>query len=236
VLKNFLAGLVLASVMPLALAQGVVGAPYIAVHGSATKKVAPDEFPLVVTLEETSKDTAAAQARIESLLREVLDAAATEKLADADIKVGNLSIEPSTEYDEGSRKRVFIGNTYQRIVELKFHRLESLRRALSKLPSGELVKVSTKEFQFSRSDEEKEALLVIAINNAKSTAEQMASGVGMRLAGVQSISNERIDTGIAYSDAYAPPAGASDLSGSVALKEGEVELRQDVYITYLISK
>lgn len=237
--KGFLIGLLLLAVVPPAMAQGVVGSPYIAVHGSAKTSVTPDIFPLTVTLEETSKDSAAAQARIESLAKAVLVVAAEQKVADKDLKVGNISIQPDNEYDEATRKRVFVGNAYQRIIELRFHELETLKRALATLPGGEQVKVETGEFEYSRAEETRKGLVAEAIANARATAAQMAEGVGMRITGVQSVSNERISTGVTYSDSYAPAASA-DMSGSrsgnVVLKEGAIELEQDIYIIYLIAK
>lgn len=101
---------------PLVMAQGTGGPPYIAVHGSANVSVVPDIFPLVVTLVETSKDTAGTQARIEGLATSVLAVAREQSVTDADLKVGSLSIEPAMEYDEATRKRIFLGNEYKRVI------------------------------------------------------------------------------------------------------------------------
>ena len=237
-MRRYLVFAFLLSLAPAVSAQGVVGSPYIAVHGTAKTTVVPDVFPLVVTLEQTSKDSAATQARIEALAKAVINVGKATDVADADMKVGNLSIVPSWDYDEATRKRVFAGNAYQRVVELRFHSLAMLKQALAKLPGGEQVSVKTGVFEFSKSDDTKKTLVAAAIGNARATAEQMAAGVGMRLVGVQSVSNERIDTGITYSTVYddASAVAVSGSSADVVLKEGEIELSQDIYIVYLIAK
>jgi len=73
---------------------------------------------------------------------------------------------------------------------------------------------------------------------ARATAWQMAKGVGMRITGVQSVSNQRISSAFTYSAGFAANGGTDvmGVSGTVVLKEGAIELEQDIYIIYLIAK
>lgn len=236
--KGVLVFLLLAS--PVAVhAQNIGGPPYIAVHGQAKVEVVPDLFPLTVTLTETGKDGPASQARIESLARRYLDLAEAEGMQDADITVGNLDISPNTEYDEASEKEVFLGNTYEREFKFRFHSLEALRTFISKAPVGKQVRLRTDSFAYSGSDDERRKLLRQAIEDARATADDMAKGIGMTIAGVQTISNSGFN--IRYSDSSgAMSLGAVTVNGSrllppqVVLKRGRITLAQDVYIIYLL--
>ena len=112
-------------------AENADGPPFIAVHGTARTEVVPDIFPLKLTLVETSKDLAATQATIESLARKLIDVAKGQGIASDDFSIGNLSIEPKTQYEDNSNKEIFLGNEYSREIKVRFHDLAKLKSFLA---------------------------------------------------------------------------------------------------------
>lgn len=236
--KFFLTGLL---IFPsLATAQSISGPPYIAVHGEAKMEVVPDLFPLEITLKETSKDTAATQARIEALAQKIVDLARTRNISDEDITISNLSISPEMDYDEKTEMQVFLGNEYERAIKIRFHSLDALREFLAEVPSEKQVRIDTGAFAYSKTDEAKRSLLASAIKNARTTADEMARGVGKRISDVHTISNQAFNIRYAESsttlDTITVTGSRVAAPAAAVLKEGRVTLDQDVYIVYLISE
>jgi uncharacterized protein YggE len=222
-------------------AQNISGPPYIAVHGEAKTQVIPDIFPLTVILKETSYETAQTQERIEALAREYLALAEAQGLQDTDITVGSLNISPETDYDEKLEKQVFLGNTYERELKFRFHSLEALGRFIAKAPVAKQVQLGTESFAYSKSGDERRRLLVAAIADAHTTAEDMAKGIGMKIVGVQTISNRGFNVSYAESSSATTldtvtVEGTALLAPGVVLKKGQLTLEQDVYIIYLLGK
>jgi len=233
-----LIGLLVFLVANAAFAQNIGGSPYIAVHGQAKVEVVPDIFPLEVTLTEVSKDTAAAQGRIESLARTIIGLAQAQNIPDKDVEVGNLSINPETDYDEKNEKQIFLGNDYTREIKIRFRSLDGLRQFLSKVPQANQIRLDAGAFQYSDASAAKAKLMVEAIADARATADGLAKGVGKRITGVHTISNQGFN--VRYAESYALDSvtvqgNALLAPGAVVLKEGRVTLAQDVYIIYLMA-
>ena len=224
-------------------AQVVGGRPFVAVHGEAKQEVVPDVFPVELTLKETSMDAAATQGKIESLAGQVL-AIAEKMQVDADeVEVSNLDISPEYEWDDEADKQVFQGNTYERSIKVKFRSLRKLNEFISGLPKSNALRIQTKRFETSHADELRRGLLASAISNARKTAEAMAPGVGRKLGEVQNISNRGLNLQYSESlDTVAVTGSAATSAAAVAapppppppaiLREGKIELDQDVYIIY----
>lgn len=226
--------------LPLsAAAQSISGPPYIAVHGKARMEVVPDVFPLDITLKETSKDTATTQARIEALAQKIVDLAQDQKISDEDLSIGNLSISPEMDYDEKTETQLFMGNTYEREVKIRFRSLEMLKKFLAEVPNEKQVRIDTGAFEYSKTDEAKNTLLANAIRNARATADEMARGVGKRISDVHTISNQAFNIRYAESstslDTITVTGTRMRAPAPSVLKEGRITLDQDVYIIYLMA-
>ena len=220
-------------------AQAISGAPYVAVHGEARREVVPDLLPLKVTLSETSTDPAA-QARIEALAARILGIADGMKIAAADLSVPNLSISPDYDYDSKTDKQVFLGNTYEREIKVRFHALDAMRKFIAELPDDRALRLDTESFETSRSQELRRVLLDEAIADARSTAQALAAGSGRKLGPVHTISNRAFN--VSYSEGgHGGSLGAVTVMGTnaapappVVLREGRITLDQDVYIIYAL--
>lgn len=221
-------------------AQAIGGAPFVAVHGTASRQTTPDVFPLRVTLSETSTDPAT-QARIESIAAGILATTGSMEVAADDLSIPNLSVSPEYAYDDETRKQVFLGNTYERQITVRFHTLDALRKFIAALPSEKAVRIDTENFETSRARELRRDLLREAIADARSTAEALAAGAGRKLGAVHTISNEAFN--ISYSDsARGARLRSVTVMGSAmaapppmpVLREGRITLNQDVYIIYAL--
>lgn len=222
----------------MAQAQAISGAPYVAVRGQAKQEVVPDLFPVEVTLSETSLDTAKTQAMIEGLAKDVLAIAERMQVAEADLTVSNLSISPEYRYDQGERKQIYLGNTYEREIKVRFHSLDRLREFIAALPAAKAVRVDTGTFETSRADELRKDLLQQAIDDARATAQALAAGVGRKLGPVHTISNQGFNLTYSRSINAIDVSGTQSVAlfapGAIVLREGRITLDQDVYIVYVL--
>jgi uncharacterized protein YggE len=246
----------------VAMAQSVGGSPYVAVHGHAEVQVVPDTFPLSIDLQDEGMDVAKAQSRVEELTRLVLDKARQLGVADLDIEVGSLAIDPQQRYDEIAKKQVFTGNRYSRSLLLKFRSLANLRAQVAAMPTGKNVQVSTMDYEFSGENEATRKLLVDAIADARKSADVLATGIDRRVLGAQTISTSpmalsvgsyinSIDVTSTESTTILTaeqirrlPVGRNvsavallapgTLRSDIILEAGAVTLQSDVYILYLL--
>jgi uncharacterized protein YggE len=221
-------------------AQSITGSPFLAVHGKANTEVVPDIFPLSITLRETSMDGAAAQGLIEGYAEQIVALTQTMKMADRDVQVSNLSTSPEYRYDDGDDKQIFLGNTYERKIALRFRALADLRKAIDALPKAKQVQLDTEAFESSKADDIRRELLSKSVEDARKTAEVMAAAVGKRVGPVHNVSNQ------GFNVRYVETSGSTELDSiqvtgnrvasapPVVLREGTISLDQHVYIIYML--
>ncbi|HBN53822.1 MAG TPA: hypothetical protein DD456_07250 [Stenotrophomonas sp.] len=239
-MKSIIAAAVLSLAAWSAQAQSISGVPFIAVQGRAKAEVVPDIFPLEITLSETSKDTTKTQALIEGLARQIIDLTQAMGMAGRDVTVSNLDVSPEYRYSDKDDAETFLGNTYRRQIKLRFHALADLQKAISSLPQATQVRLNTGEFATSQAEDLRRQLLSQAVEDARKTADIMATSVGKRIGTVHNISNQGFNVRYATSDAYSEQSldrvmvTGSKIGAPVALREGSIQLDQNVYIIYTL--
>jgi uncharacterized protein YggE len=224
-------------------AQSFSGKPFLSVAGHAETRVRPDVFPLDVTLLDTSMDAQKSQKIVEDLAKLVLAEAKKLNLADVDIEIGNLSIEP--QFNEKDDEEIFIGNKYERDVNIRFHDLDSLRAFIAALPDSRNLRLETRSFEYSKAAELKRQLRREAIEDAKRGAQDMAAAVGKRLLDLQNVS-DRAQSTVYSASGYSYNSEGLDRvtvvgnaitprrSSEIVLREGEIKISSDAYLVYLI--
>lgn len=221
-------------------AQSISGTPFIAVHGKASTDVVPDVFPLAITLKDTSRDTGKTQALIERYAQQIIELADKQAVAERDVEVSNLSISPSYRFDDAKNEQVFLGNTYQRQIKLRFRSLTALRTFIEALPQAPQIQLDTAAFESSRSDELRRALVVQAVADARKSADVMAQAVGKRIGTVHNISNQGFNVryveseGVTELDSIQVTGSRAASAPPIALREGTISLTQNVYIIYTL--
>lgn len=231
------------------MAQTFTTKPFLSVQGHAETKVKPDVFPVEVTLSDTGMNPAKAQALVEGLAARVLAAAKARSATDADIQIGNLSVSPETKWNDDTDTATFLGNTYERVIKVRFRDLESLRDFIADLPDQKQVRIETEKFEFSGQRELQRKLRREAIEDAKSAAEDMASAVDKRLVELFNVSDRAQSTiysSMGYNSAtgaYAASLDTVTVMGSairqrrtsdIVLKEGEITVSADAFLVYII--
>ncbi len=227
----------------LALAQTFQGKPFLSVQGHAEAKVRPDVFPLTLTLKQTSTDAAKSQALIEGLARSLLKTVADLHVADSDISVGNLSISPETKYDNDHEREVFLGNTYEREIRVRFHSLDDVRSLIAAVPDSKNVQIDTGTFEYSGKQALERKLRIDAVADARQAAAEMSNAVGKRLGQLYNVS-DRAQSTIYSSSGYSESDALDTIvvtgtrirrSAEIVLREGEIRVAADAFLVYLIA-
>jgi uncharacterized protein len=246
-MNNRLALLFLSLLLPaVADAQSIAGKPFLSVQGHAEALVVPDVFPVEVTLKEISMTPAKSQALIEGLAQGVLASAGRLKVVDADIEVGNLSVSPEMKWDDDKEIEIFLGNSYERELKIRFRSLEDLKTFIADLPDSRNIRIDTQTFEVSNAAEIKRKLRRAAIDDAKKAAEEMADAVGKRLVDLQNVSDRAQTT--AYSSSgydsgqldYVRVQGTALLapgtvrSRGIVLREGVIKITADAFLIYVM--
>lgn len=245
-MRNFLV-LCLLVVAPALSAQTFSSRPFLSVQGHSEAKVKPDIFPVKVTLDETGTNPAKSQALVEDLAAKVLAAAKAGGAKDSDIDVGNLSVSPDTKWDDKTEREIFLGNNYERVIEVRFQNLDSVRSFIAALPDMKQLKIATGEFQYSGRRELERKLRREAIADAKAAADDMSTAVGKRLVELFNVSDRAQSTiysNLGYSGSGTPVgrnatsvtllAPGTVRTVGIVLKEGEITVSADAYLVYII--
>ena len=119
--------------------------------------------------------------------------------------------------------------------------LSDLQKAIDTLPKSKQVQLDTGGFQSSKQDEIRRELIAQAVQDARKTADIMATSVGRRVGAVHNISNQGFNVRYVTSN-EATSLDSITVTGSrmaapappVALREGVIELDQNVYIIYTL--
>jgi uncharacterized protein len=254
--------LVLLATSESAVAQSLSGAPFIAVHGRANVDVVPDTFPVSVSLSETSIETSKAQETVERLTVAVLAQVRALGVKDADISVGNVSIDPQSSYDQKAKKSVFLGNEYSREINVHFRSLTDVKAFIAAIPSGKQVEVSTDVFESSDVNEIRRKLLADAMIDARKTADVLAANMGQRIVRIQTVSDRPLSLSVgSYINAIDVSSVESTtiltaeqiakipvsrnitsvallspgtVKSEIVLEKGVVTLLTDVYVVYIL--
>jgi uncharacterized protein YggE len=223
-------------------AQTIPGGPHIVVNGHAERSVKPDKFILPMEITTISKDPSTA----EQIERQTLALVAQLKkmgVKDEDIKVDNLAIDK--EYDDKQR---YLGNYYTRNIKAGFLDKQTLISFLSSINDLKNLEIGAIEREIKDIDALMLDLMKDAVANSKLRAENLAALYGMRVLGVHTISTSRIsgDEG-----SYAGSARSLDrvqVTGSrikrkdllppveQLLQEGTIDVKEDIYVVFLIGK
>lgn len=239
-MQRIIAVVLLLAVSCSVSAQSIGGSPFIAVHGKASTDVVPDVFPLEITLKDTSVETGKTQALVEGYAQQIVALAADSRIPDRDVTVSNLSVSPSYRYNDERDTQVFLGNTYERKIRIRFRKLADLKAFIEAMPKAKQIQLDTAGFESSRSDELRRTLLAEAVGDARKTADAMATAVGKRVGAVHNVSNQGFNVRYVESDGYTE-LDRIEVTGSriasappVVLREGTISLDQSVYIIYLL--
>jgi uncharacterized protein YggE len=201
---------------------------HLVVTGSATLQVSPDCADLTMTMSARSMKPGEAVNEVHAKQAALLAALHKLEVADADLKLSTLSIQPEYEYTFGQNVlKGYNARVTITVTTKKFDQIGALMEA------GGNAGVTEMSSQFRRSnlDELKKQVRDMALQAARDKAKQTATALGIVLGTVTGVSEE--SSGYLYSNAYFPSNSSGSVNDSPATLAAEMQpLQLQISVTY----
>lgn len=203
----------------------------ISVAGSGKVVVVPDiaTVRLGVVLERNNAK-AARTAGAEAMTK-VVAAVKALGIDDKDIATANVSLQPVYDYGNNTAPRIR-GYQLQNMVTITVRDLDKLSDVLDNGVQAGATSVDGISFDVSDRTASEAKAREAAVADAKAKAEALATGLGVRIEGVASVS-EQTSTPIWYDRAYAAGAIAEDTASTPVLP-GTTDVVITVQVVFLI--
>jgi uncharacterized protein YggE len=184
-MKSFLLLLGLATATS-ALADGLPTTPYISVQGAAETRVEPDMLTLGFGLTTTDRDQAKAKAAVSEKSAAVFKLLERLRIGDDAIVAHAISVNENYEFTSG--KREFNGYTVSRPFVVRLKKLDLYPQLVDGLIELHVESIDNAQPGYSKATESQAALKKSALEQAHQQAEDIATGMDMRVTGVFAVS------------------------------------------------
>lgn len=215
---------------------------YITVTGEGEAVSVPDIATFSFTVSNVSKTVNTARDASTAVANKALDVLKKEGLSEKDIKTSSYSISPEYEYTNDcntfrctSGKQTLIGYRVSQTIEVTIRDLEKVGSIFTQVSATGVDIVNNLNFSIESEEELKSEARKQAINKARTQAEDIADGLGVKLVRITSF-NEG-----GYYPYYAKSAMAEsavgmgmDMAPAPSIPTGEQKITSNVTITYEI--
>ena len=201
----------------------------ISISGSAEKKLIPDTASLSIGVVVQSPTANEASTRNAALMSSVIGELKNIGLEDNEMKTSYVSIQPVYDY---TGTPTIVAYSASNTVQVTTQMLDNVSAIIDRSTAAGANQIGG--ITFSVSDEQQEALrselLQTAVADARSKADELASGLGITIVGVQTASVS--DVGSAqpiYRDVQMAEAAVS-----TPVQPGETTVSLSVQVTYIV--
>lgn len=182
-LKYFLLA---ASLAFVSFSSQAMDKPNIQVSAEGSIEVLPDYLQLMVNTERTGKSKANVKNEVDVITQKVIDAARAAGIKAEHIDASQISIQPQYEWDKS--KRVFVGETVRRSVNIKLYDLSQYTALADALAKIDITELHQQGYGYEDASAHQNAALVKALNSARAKAELIAETMGGKLGKVYHVS------------------------------------------------
>lgn len=204
----------------------------LSVSGSGKVTVVPDLATVQLGVSvERSTAKAARQAAATSMTR-VVDAIRKLGIADKDIATANVSLGPVYDYPNNSSPKIR-GYQLQNTVTVTVRNLDQLGDVIDDGVTAGATRVDGISFDVADRAAAEAQAREAAVKDAKAKADTLATGLGVRITGVASVS-EQVSTPIWYGRNVAA-AGAIAEDASTPVMPGTTDVTINVSVSFLIA-
>lgn len=230
---SFNAGL---SANPAQVIVGADGKPEVktmSVSGAVTKYVTPDKVDIVLSVETLDKSAQVSQSDNAVIADKVRKALSGIGVISSDVKTVSYSVNEEFEWNDLLKKSVSTG--YRTVNQIQVTLSDTAKAGIvvdAAVQAG-ANRVSSIAFGLSKEKEldVRKTALNEASTTAKSKAESIASGLGVKIGKVYSVSESNFN----YTPNYSNYAVAKDSAGSSAptpISAGDVEVTASVSVSF----
>jgi uncharacterized protein YggE len=203
----------------------------IAVVGSGKVTVVPDEATVQLGVVVEKPTAKAARDAAAAAMTKVVAAFKALGIDERDIATSNVSLGPVYDYAQGSTPKIR-GYQLQNAVTVTVRKLDVLSDVLDDAVTAGATSVNGVSFDVADRAAAEANARSAAVKDAKAKADTLAAGVGVRITGVASMS-EQVSTPIWYNRSFSGATAAPDAASTPVLP-GTTDVTITVSVTFLI--
>lgn len=217
----------------LAAPQGTFDTSEINITGQASRSVAPNYAILTLGITSQNTNINAAKSNNDRIMSNLISQLANLGVAKKDIYTSSISINPTSDYQDG--KRINTGYNVSNHVTVKINNLDNVGKVVDAAVSAGANDINNLSFQNDVSQQLSDSLTTEAIQNGLHKAEVIAAALGRTLGPVKTVSISTTETSTMDSGYYRNPVMLkAALETTTPVEKGSLIVSQDANITYYL--
>ena len=217
----------------LAAPQGTFDTSEINITGQASRSVAPNYAILTLGITSQNTNINAAKSNNDRIMSNLISQLANLGVAKKDIYTSSISINPTSDYQDG--KRINTGYNVSNHVTVKINNLDNVGKVVDAAVSAGANDINNLSFQNDVSQQLSDSLTTKAIQNGRHKAEVIAAALGRTLGPVKTVSISTTETSSMDSGYYRNPVMLkAALETATPVEKGSLIVSQDANITYYL--
>lgn len=216
---------------PVSQAAGIEP-PLLSVSGQGIAQAAPDEAIVTISVTNHAADAKTAQQVNASKAAAIQNAIKALGIDDKDIQTHNYSFYPTYSSERGQENEI---NGYQasNSILVTIRDLELVGRVIDTALGYGANQISSLDFRIRNTEKLRKEALTAAIRDARNKADIIAQGLGMRIVGIKTVSEDTGNIGHrTYSMAMLAKSNA--MENSTPIEAGTLTLDASVHIDYIL--
>lgn len=230
--------LLLGCISLFSTAASLPNVPHFYVQGTGKITVVPDTAKISFSITARDKNLIKAKKEADSLSADVIKIAKDYRISKEDISASQLYIQRETQYDNITRKQVFIGHKVTRSVDLYLKDLEQYSHLVQSIINAGVTEMRGVQLIASNIEELNKQASLLAIADAKKSAQDLAKGFEVNLGQLYRASKQPIQGEAPYSSrGMMEMASMKSVPANVvndAFEPGSIDVIQHIYVVYLI--
>lgn len=205
----------------------------ISVSGVGTVTYVPDMIVLSITVKNTNPRLADALAQTKSTIADLLTVSKKFGIADADIK--SSFINTDKEYTNGNynTEPKFIGYSATQTSQITYRDLARFEEFSAELLALRVTSINNVTFSHSKASDYSSEADLLALDDAKASAQKMAERMNIRLGKILYLTNSQEASGFSGDMMY-ERAYSKNLSGGIVVSPGILSVSRAVHVVYQI--
>jgi uncharacterized protein YggE len=203
------------------------------VDGQGIVSVTPDIATLSLGVSAQSAKVADAQSQAADAMTKVIAALTSNGIDPKDIQTQNYNIQQQTRYDNTTQQSVITGYQVSNMVSVKIRTIAKTGSIIDAVAAagGDLTRVNGVNFSVDQPAQYQVQARQLAMNDAKSKADQLAKLAGVTLGRPTYISES---TSTPPTPVFAPKTLAAGASSTTPISPGETDITVNVQVSYAI--
>jgi uncharacterized protein len=215
----------------------------ITVNGKGESVSKPDIATFSFTVTENAKTVVEAQNAATAKIDAALKSIRVGGVADKDIKTTSYNINPHYDYQDGvcvqggicrTGKSVLTGYDVSETISIKIRNLDKAGVLFASIGSAGVQNVDSLSFSIDDVETVKAAARAIAIDDAKTKAQELAKELGVSIVRIVNFSDQSNSPFPMYADSMSMKAVAAPMAAAPQIPAGEQKVTSNVSITYEI--